>query len=49
MTEGRHRTEDAAAERLRHDRRAEQRLFWKGVLALLVVVLLVLIRQRYLV
>jgi hypothetical protein len=35
------------ADELEHDRRAEQRIFWKGVGALLVTVAVVCVRQRY--
>jgi hypothetical protein len=33
---------------LEHDRGVERRILWKGVLALLVVGLVVVVRQRYL-
>jgi hypothetical protein len=35
-------------EMLEHDRGVERRLLWKGVLALLIVVLVVVVRQHYL-
>jgi hypothetical protein len=36
------------AEMLDHDRAVERRMLWKGLLALLIVVAIVLVRQRYL-
>lgn len=40
--------EEPAVTELREDRRREGLLFWKGVLSLAVVVLVVWVRQRYL-
>lgn len=44
-----HRARDTPADELDADRRREKRLFWKGVLAALVTVVVVVVRQRYLV
>ena len=42
-------TQLTPTELLEKDRAVERHLLWKGVLSLLVVVLVVLVRQRYLV
>ena len=47
-TEDRPPAEELAAAELQEDRRREGRLFWKGVLSLVVVIGVVWVRQRYL-
>lgn len=36
-------------EMLDHDRGVERRMFWKGVASLLIIVAILVVRQRYLV
>ena len=33
---------------LEHDRRVERRMLWKGLLSLLLIVVVIIVRQRYL-
>ncbi|WP_375486985.1 hypothetical protein [uncultured Jatrophihabitans sp.] len=41
--------EERAADELAHDRRAERLLLWKGLAALVLVVIVAYVRHRYLV
>lgn len=47
MTAGRHRHADDPFDELRHDRAFERRVLWKGIAALVLVVVVVLVRQFY--
>lgn len=44
-----HRARPTPEDELRTDRRREERLLWKGILSVLVVVAVVYVRQRYLI
>jgi hypothetical protein len=44
-----HRLRRTPAQELKRDRGIERRMLWKGLLSLAVVVVVVLVRQRYLV
>ncbi|MHA3703288.1 hypothetical protein ACXR2U_14005 [Jatrophihabitans sp. YIM 134969] len=43
-----HRAPDDPVDELRHDRRREKLLLWKGVLAAVVVAVVIVVRQLYL-
>ncbi len=44
----RHNRIDSPGEELEKDRRTERRLLWKALVALLIVVVFAIVRQRYL-
>lgn len=44
-----HEPEMTPTEMLEHDRAVERRMLWKGVLSLLLVIVVIVVRQRYLV
>jgi hypothetical protein len=47
MSNGRHHRVDDPLDELRHDRAFERRVLWKGIVALALVVVVVLVRHFY--